>query len=188
MTRPFGDCHDVRADAYGLGPEPVSGASKATNDLVRDQQDFVFVADALNFGPVRGRRYNHAPCPLNWLCDKGGNAVFPHRQDRGFQFLGARQPKVLGRCIAPLGPPVGLVDVVNVRDRHSALFVHRGHAPKRSGTDRRPVIRVLAADDDRLWSACLSSPSTCAPCGCWCRSPRTPIRQRTRWFKCARRQ
>ena len=105
----------MRLDPHGFRPEPVAGAAKATNNLIRDDQYVVFVTNPLDFRPVCAWRNNDAAGTLNRL--------------------------------AAFNPPVRLVDVVNAGDRHAALCVHIAHAAKRPGSNRRPVIGILTADN-----------------------------------------
>ena len=44
--------HDVGFDAEGLRSKPISCPAKTGNHLVRDQQDAMFAADALDLCPV----------------------------------------------------------------------------------------------------------------------------------------
>ena len=153
----LGDGHDMGANAEGGRAEHIAGAAKAGDDLVGNQQDAVFVADALDFRPIGRGRNDHPTRALNRLTDKGCNLVEADLVDRGFQLPGALKPELLGRHVPALGPPVRLVDVVNPVDL-AAMGVDRRHAPKTAAPHGRAVIAVLTRDDNTLFGHTLDLP------------------------------
>src|SRR5210317_1234544 len=119
------------ANVQGFGPKPISCTAKATNNLISDQQNTVMVADALDFGPISVWRNDHAARPLDRFGDKGGDTIGAQLLDRLFQLGSAGATEIFGGHIAPFAPPIGLIDMMDVRDWHAALFVHRTHPAKR---------------------------------------------------------
>ena len=71
----LGDGHDMRLDPHGLRAEPVPCPAKATDHLVGDQQNVVFVANALNLGPVGAGRNDNPAGTLHGFGNEGGNLV-----------------------------------------------------------------------------------------------------------------
>src|SRR6202008_1624516 len=69
--------HQVRLDPEGLAAEPPAGAAESADHLVRDQQDPVFAADALDLRPVAGRRDDHAARALDRFADEGRDPPGP---------------------------------------------------------------------------------------------------------------
>src|SRR6185369_8949959 len=143
-----GEGHQVGPEAEGLAAEPVAGAAKTADDLVADEQDAVLGADALDLGPVAGRRHDHAAGALDRLADEGRDLVGADFQDPGLEparrdpaeVVAAHRPAVFG--------PVRLFDVADPGDRQAALRVHAAHAAERRPGHRRAVVGVVAADDD----------------------------------------
>ena len=147
----------MRADAKGLAAEPVAGAPEAGDHLIRDQQDAVFVADALNLGPVAVGRNDHATRALHRLADKGRNLVDAQFQDHLFQLAGAQQAEFVGRHVAAFGIPVRLSDMDDPAD-HPAMSMDRGHAAQAAAAHGGAVVAVLAGDDHRLFRLALDVP------------------------------
>jgi len=132
---------DETANSFFLrGALPVSAfggdwlvrATLPINNFPDPFKDFIFVADPLDFRPIGAGGHDDTTGALNRFGNESGEAVFALRKNRLFQFGSTRQAEVFGRRITAFGPPVGLVDVKNVGDRQSALFMHRGHAAQRS--------------------------------------------------------
>jgi len=126
--------------------EPGAEATEATDDFVGDQQDLVFGGNALDFRPVGRGRNDDATGALDRFGDEGGDILLAKLEDLVLQFLCHLETEFLRRKVTALGIPVGLVDVVDARDRQVALFVHPFHAAERGAGDRRTVIGVLAGD------------------------------------------
>ena len=146
------------ADVEGLAAEPVAGAAKAGDHLVRDQKDFVFVADALDFGPVAVRRDDHAACALNGFGDEGRDVFLAQFEDLGLQLARALKPEVFGAVIAPFQIPMRLVDMVDAGNGQAALGMHPRHAAKAAAAHGAAVIAVLARDDMGLGGFALHRP------------------------------
>ena len=155
----LGDCHDMWADANGFGPEPVTGPTKATDHLVRDQQDVILVANPLDFRPIGRRRHDDPACALNRLTDKGRDIFFAQLKNSRFKLLRAGQTEVLRRHITAFGPPVGLVDVVDTLN-NAALCMHSAHTAKAHPGHCRSVIGIAAADHDLFVGLALTLPIT----------------------------
>ena len=117
-------------DAKGFAAKPVAGAAKAGDDLISNQEDAIFVDDALNFGPIGRRGNDHPARTLHRLADKGRDVFNAQLQDHRFQLAGAQQAKVFGRHIAALLPPVGLADMHDARDL-AAMGMDARHATQR---------------------------------------------------------
>ena len=118
----------------------------------------MLVADALDFGPVGAGRHNHAARALNGFPDEGRHAVSAQFQDLRLQLAGAGQAEILGRHVAALVEPIGLVDVFDPRNGQAALRVHPRHAAQAAAAHGRAVIAVLAADDHRFFRLALQRP------------------------------
>ena len=144
----LGDGHDMRLDAEGLAAEPVAGAAEAGDDLVGDQEDPVFVDDALDLGPIGRGRDDHAARALNGLGDEGRDLLGSDLKDLVLQRPGAGDPEFLGRHLAALQIPIGLVDMDDAGNGQHPLLVHRDHAAEAGAAHGRAVVAVLAGDDD----------------------------------------
>ncbi len=143
-----GDEVGFGVDVRVLAAEPVPQATEAADDFIGDQQQAVLVADALNLGPIAGRRNDDPARALHRLADEGGHLVGAHFENLGLQPTCGAQAEVV-RALARLAvlQLVGLVDVGDARQWQVALFVHAAHAAQRGAAQRAAVIGVVAADD-----------------------------------------
>ena len=73
----LGQSHEVRREGKVLATEPSAGTAKAADHLIGDQEDVVVSTDSFDFGPVRGRRNDHATSALQWLADERGDILRP---------------------------------------------------------------------------------------------------------------
>src|SRR5438105_1700282 len=140
--------HQVGLEAEGLAAEPLAGATEAGDDLVGDDEHAVFVADALDLGPVGGGRDDHAAGTLHRLADERGDLVGADLQDLQLEPARRLEPELVSTLSMPVLEPERLLDVDDARDRQAALFVHAAHAAERGAGHRRAVVGVGAADDD----------------------------------------
>ena len=139
----LGKSHQVGLVAKFFIRKPVAQAAKGANHLVADEQDAVFVNDALDLGPVGGRRNDHATGPLHRLANKGRHLVRADFQN--FCFQPARRPYAKG--VAGLAgqaflEKVGLLNVRDVGNRQIALRVHAAHAAQRGPGHGAAVVAV----------------------------------------------
>ena len=109
------------------------------------------VADALDLGPVGGRRHDHTAGALHRLADEGGDLAGADLRDLLLQPAGGDEAEllaaeVLRRAVA-MGPVVRLVDVGDARNGQACLPVHGGHAAQGRRRDRGAVIGVAPRDD-----------------------------------------
>ena len=140
----LGDRHEVGPDAEVVGTEPVTGAAKTADDLVRHQQDAVTIADPLDLRPVGVRRDDHATGTLDRLADERRDALAdPSSRIFSSSARAALRPNSAGLKLAALGVPVRLRDVDDVRDRQSALLVHEAHAAEARAGHRAAVVGVV---------------------------------------------
>ena len=130
--------------------EPFAAAAEAADDFVGAQQHIVLTADALDFGPITGRRINHAAGTLERFGDKRGNIFGAQFQQPGFQLLRCLQAEFKLGEMAPVAEPVWFADEADIGNRQAAEFMHHLHAAQRPAADGRTVIRVVAADQDFL--------------------------------------
>ena len=146
----LGESHQVGPEAEGLAAEPAARAAEAADHLVAHQQDAVALADALDLGPVAGRRNDHAAGALYGLADEGGHVLRAQLQDALLQPARGLQAEGFGLQAqgTALRPPAGLLDVGDAGNGQTALRVHARHAAQRGAGHRGAVVRVVAADDD----------------------------------------
>src|SRR5260370_36386804 len=71
----FGQGHDVGAESEMWAAEPGPEAPEAADHLIRDQQNSIVVADALDLGPIARRRNDHAAGSLHRLAGGSGDVV-----------------------------------------------------------------------------------------------------------------
>ena len=135
--------------AIGFAAKPFAGATKAADDLIRDEQNIPLFQNALHFGPVALGRHDDAARALNGLGDKRGDFVLTQLVDLCRQLLRCFDTKCVLIHIPTEFKPVGLIDVVNVGEPHG-LFVHGRHAAKRSSGNGGPVIGVLTTNYELL--------------------------------------
>ena len=148
-----GDClgkrHQIGLVAKFFIRKPVTQAAKGANDLVADQQNAVFVHNALNFGPVGGRWNDDTARPLNRLGNERGNFVGTQRQNLFFEPASGTQSKCIGRFSRQtVLKEVRLLNVGDVRNGQITLRVHAAHAAQRGPGHGAAVVGVFAADDD----------------------------------------
>ena len=147
----------MRADAESLAAKPVAGAPEAGDHLIRDQQDAVLVADALNFRPIGAGRNDHPARALHRLADKGRNLIDAQFQDHFFQLTRAQQAELVRRHVAAFGIPVRLADMDDPAD-HPAMGMDRGHAAQAAAAHGGAVVAILAGNDHRLFRLALDVP------------------------------
>ena len=131
-----------------LGPEPAARAAESADHFVRDQEDPVLAADALDLRPVSRRRDDHAARALDRLADEGGDPLRSDFLDLLRKAARRAKPVFLRAHVDAVFEPVRLLDVDDAGDRQSALCMHRLHAAEARRRDRAAVIRVETADDD----------------------------------------
>ncbi|CAI8382924.1 MAG: Uncharacterised protein [Halieaceae bacterium] len=71
----LGEGDQIRLRAISLKAKPLAGATKATDDLIGDQQNVPLVEDALHLRPVRIRGHDHTASTLHRFCNKSRHAV-----------------------------------------------------------------------------------------------------------------
>ena len=71
----FGDGDDVGAHAVMVRPEHRAETTEPRHDLIRDQQDVVFVQHRLNGLPVTCGRGHDAACAQHRFADESGDGV-----------------------------------------------------------------------------------------------------------------
>ncbi len=71
----FGGGHHVGLDAPVTRAGPIAGAAKAGNDLIRDQEDAVAIADIAHQAHEGGIRHDDAARPLDRFHNEGGDGV-----------------------------------------------------------------------------------------------------------------
>ena len=79
--RRLGEGDEVGPNAIILRREPRAEATEAGDHLVGEEQDAVFVDDALHLRPVARRRNLDAAGALHRLAGEGGDVLRPDRQD-----------------------------------------------------------------------------------------------------------
>ena len=144
----LGHRHEVGPGTEVLAAEPLTGATETADDLVRDQQDAVPVADALDLGPVTFWWHDDATRALHRLGDECRDAFGPEREDLLFQRLCGRETEVRRAGSAAELEPIGLLDMLDARHRQQPLLVHPLHAAQARAGDRAAVVAVPAPDDD----------------------------------------
>ena len=120
----FGKGHQIWLGAIGLKAKPFAGASKATDDLVGDQQNVALVEDALHFRPVSLRGHDHTAGTLHGLRYERRHAVLPEFINLFLELSGSGDAKCLGIEVRTLFIPMWLLNVVHIVEPHG-LFVHR---------------------------------------------------------------
>ena len=120
----FGKGHQIWLGAIGLKAKPFAGASKATDDLVGDQQNVALVEDALHLRPVSIRGHDHTAGTLHRLRNERRHAVFPEFINLFLELAGSGDTKCLRIKIRALLKPVRLLDVMHIVETHG-LLVHR---------------------------------------------------------------
>ena len=104
-------------------------------------------ADTLDLGPVGVRGHDDTAGALHRLADEGGDALRPDLLDALLQPGRGLATEVLGTGMAAVLVPVGLFDVLDVRDRQAALPVHGCHAAEAGARHGAAVVGVVAADN-----------------------------------------
>ncbi len=94
--QPLRNRDEIRLHLIVIRSEHPAQPTKTGHDLIRDQQDIVFLQYRLNSLPITRRRWHDAPGSQHWLTDKGRNGVWPFGKDQPFQRLGALAGERLG--------------------------------------------------------------------------------------------
>ena len=74
---------------------PVTSAAEPANHFVAYQQNSIFAANTLNFGPVVRRRNDDAPCSLHGFTDERRDIFRSNGKDAFFDSGGADQAERL---------------------------------------------------------------------------------------------
>ncbi len=143
----FGGGEDVGGDAPVLHGEPFAGASPAGHDLVGDEEDAGFVADAAEFGHVFGGRDDDAVGADDGLDDDGGDVGFV--ADHVLEVVGA------GDVAAGVGVADGAAVAVDFGAEEGALLLAADgfHGPAAGvagggdGAGGAAVIGAVAGED-----------------------------------------
>ena len=69
----LGECDYVRYDVPVGKAEPMTYATKSSDDFVSDKKDIIFRTNFTNPGPVVIGGYNNPRCTLNRFSDEGSN-------------------------------------------------------------------------------------------------------------------
>ena len=145
----LGKSHQIGAVTKLLKGEPIPEAAEGADDLVADQQNAVFVNDALDLMPIGRRRDDDSAGPLHRLGDERRHLLRPQREDSLLQPAGGTQAELVAAFArTPQLKMVGLLDMGDVGNRQVTLGMHAAHAAQRRTGHGAAVVGVVAADDD----------------------------------------
>ena len=157
--RRLGEGDEVGANAVILRGEPRAEAAEAGDHLVGEEQDAVFVDDALHLRPIGRWRNLDAAGALHRLAGKGCDVLRSDGQDLVLERArGAKAELVRRLAFEGLAVPIGIHDVAEALIDRVAMRVHVRHAAHRACGDGRAVIGVLARDDDAPLGLALEHP------------------------------
>ncbi|MPM82164.1 hypothetical protein SDC9_129225 [bioreactor metagenome] len=154
----LGEVQDVRRHAESLGPGPGAAAAKASDDLVKNQQDVVLRADLADARKVTDRGNHHAGRAREGLHDHGGDVARIVQGDHVQQLVGQRAAAVFGHALLEgAGRRLGVGNVVRLHALPEQLAVAHDAADRDTAVVHA-VVALLAADQARLGALALGAP------------------------------